>query len=156
MILFRQNIDRNILLEILSKGKCNVTFVKLDNSTRKMLCTLNSDLLPGKYTKYPEKISRSAEDPDLLPVWDVERGDWRSFRISNTLSVETIEEKTKEGHSVSSNDASNKDKKKKNAKKTFQERVLEQKIQTEENRKKAKSIIDTLREQAEQRRMLNV
>ncbi len=155
MILFRQNIDRNILLEILSKGKCNVTFVKLNNTTRKMLCTLNSDLLPGKYSSYTEKIARSSEDPDLLPVWDVEKGDWRSFRISNTLSVETIEEKNKEGHSVPSEDAKNKDKKKKNIKKTFQERVLEQKIQTEENRKKAKTVIDSIKNQAEQRRMMN-
>ena len=120
-----------------------------------MLCTLNSDLLPGKYSNYTEKIAKSSEDPDLLPVWDVEKGDWRSFRISNTLSVETIEEKNKEGHSVPSEDAKNKEKKKKNIKKTFQERVLEQKIQTEENRKKAKTIIDSLRNQAEQRRMMN-
>jgi predicted DNA-binding transcriptional regulator YafY len=155
MILFRQNIDRSILLEILSKGKCNVTFVKLDNSTRRMLCTLNSDLLPGKYSTYGEKISRSYDDPDLMPVWDVEKGDWRSFRISNTLSVETVEEKNKEGHSTPSEDSKDQDKNKKNIKKTFQERVLEQKIKAEENRKQAKSIMDKIRSEAEQRRLMN-
>lgn len=144
MTLFPKDINRNTLLQVLSKGKCKITFNKIDNTVRTMVCTLKSDFLPGKYESYPEKISRSGENLEILPVWDVEKGDWRSFRISKITMVMTIDET--EGKK-------NTDTKKKNIKKTFEEKVLEQKKKTEENRLKAKEIINKLRKEADERRL---
>ncbi len=146
MIIYPKDINRSTLLEILSKGKCKVVFNKVDNTVRTMVCTLKPDFLPGKYESYPEKIQSSGENPEIIPVWDVEKGDWRSFKISKIIRASTIDE---------TEEKNNSDKKKKNIKKTFEERVLEQKKKTEENRLQAKQIIDNLRKQAEERRLNN-
>jgi len=111
-----------------------------------MVCTLKPDFLPGKYESYPEKIQSSGENPEIIPVWDVEKGGWRSFKISKIIRVSTIDE---------TEEKNNSDKKKKNIKKTFEERILEQKKKTEENRVQAKQIIDKLRKEAEERRFNN-
>lgn len=146
MTLFPKDINRNTLLQILSKGKCKVTFNKVDNTVRTMTCTLKSDLLPGKYDSYPEKIQTSTENVEVMPVWDIEKGDWRSFKISKIISVVTIDDED-EKNSL--------DKKNKNIKKTFEEKILEQKKKTETNRENAKKIIDKIRKEAEIRRLNN-
>ena len=39
-------MDRNILLEALTKHECTVTFTKVNGETRVMPCTLKEDLVP--------------------------------------------------------------------------------------------------------------
>ena len=151
MNLYNQNINREILLKLLSKGNCKVTFVKSNNTTRTMLCTLNSDSLPGKYTKTLTSVLSENSNPDILPVWDVENGGWRSFKLSSVLVFKTIEEEQKSGHEIISEQTQKLDTKKKNIKSSFDERVLQQKLKTEENRKNAKIIIDNIRNKRTQK-----
>ena len=80
---------RDEIKDILSKNIATVTFTKNDGTTRDMLCTLREDILPPEFlngTEQMEKKSRKI-NPDVLPVWDLEKKAWRSFRID---SVEFI------------------------------------------------------------------
>jgi hypothetical protein len=64
-----------------------VNFEKKDGSEREMLCTLNETLIPvDKLPKTSSETSPSTIKP-TLPVFDVNQGEWRSFRWN---SVKTI------------------------------------------------------------------
>ena len=69
----------------LAKGKCHVTFRKMDGEVRKMLATLNSELIPE------EKLPRvsTPETKDVVRAFDLEAGDWRSFHVSRVEGFTT-------------------------------------------------------------------
>lgn len=64
-----------------------VTFTKKDGSERKMICTLADDRIPenlhpkGTGVKY---------DPDQVRVFDLEKGEWRSFLFSSVTAIERV------------------------------------------------------------------
>jgi hypothetical protein len=152
MILQQNNIDRQILLKFLGEGICQVSFTKVkDNTNRVMLCTLKADQLPAKFEKAIEGIYRPAVDEDLLPVWDVTEGKWKSFRISKIVSFRTPDElvnNDKEGQDVESSQKEILEKRKQTAKQSFEKRVQKQKEQAQkskENLDKARSIVNKLR-----------
>ena len=64
-----------------------VNFEKKDGSERKMLCTLSGGLIP--VDKQPKTSSEASTSTigSALPVFDVNKGEWRSFRWD---SVKTI------------------------------------------------------------------
>ena len=96
MILLQNNIDRQILLKYLSEGICQVSFTKVkDNTNRVLLCTLHASTVPAKFLKSIEMVFNPVEDEDLVPVWDVTDGKWKSFRISKVNSFKTPDELTK-------------------------------------------------------------
>ena len=81
--------NRDELTSILTKNVATITFTKKDGTSRDMICTLREDILPPEFlngTEQMEKKSRKS-NPDVLPVWDVEKKAWRSFRVD---SVEFI------------------------------------------------------------------
>ena len=82
-MLRSEDLERNTILENLTKGICKVVFRKIkDGRFRSMLCTLNPDYVPSKYEDGIMKVLRSDDDDlDLLPVFDIIKKDWRSFRI---------------------------------------------------------------------------
>lgn len=62
-----------------------------------MYCTLQPNLIPNKFTKSLEKLFKeSPTDADILPVWDVSEGKWKSFRISKMVFFLTADELQKE------------------------------------------------------------
>lgn len=76
--------SRPELVEMLQKNIVKVIFKKVDGSTRVMECTLISAFLPqleGSSTKKSEKV---------IPVWDLEKEAWRSFRVDNVIDVEKL------------------------------------------------------------------
>ena len=88
-----KEINRKALLEYLSQGFCKIQFRKATNGRfRSVFGTLNMKNIPAKYTKSVEKTIKGTDDPDLLPVFDMVAGDWKSFYISNVLYVTTEEE----------------------------------------------------------------
>ena len=96
MILLQNNIDRQILLKYLSEGICQVSFTKVkDNTNRVLLCTLHASTVPAKFLKSIEMVLNPVEDEDLVAVWDVTDGKWKSFRISKVNSFKTPDELTK-------------------------------------------------------------
>lgn len=73
------------LLENLQEHICVVSFTKINGEMRKMRCTLRNDILPKvepKENAKPRKVNES-----VLSVWDVEKNDWRAFRLDSVTSV---------------------------------------------------------------------
>ena len=77
------NMSRDQLKTKLRETIATVTFTKSDGTLRQMKCTLQENNLPTiDNTKTPRK-----ENLDVLPVWDIEEGNWRSFRIDSIKSI---------------------------------------------------------------------
>ena len=91
-------MDKQILLKHLTEGICQVTFSKVkDNTTRTIYCTLVQGIIPSKYEKSVEKVfTESTSDTDIIPIWDVAEGKWKSFRLSKLSLFITADELTKE------------------------------------------------------------
>jgi len=64
-----------------------VNFEKKDGSEREMLCTLNEGLIP--VDKQPKTSSETSTRTigSALPVFDINKGEWRSFRWDSINSV---------------------------------------------------------------------
>lgn len=76
-------INREKLREELREGIYNVSFTKINGDFRKMKCTLISSY-------YPEPSGTHKENSDILSVWDIDKEDWRSFRIENVIEYEQV------------------------------------------------------------------
>lgn len=72
--------------DVLSKHTLKVVFEKKDGSERTMYCTLNPEHLPEKDETKQSAPRKYA--PDVIPVLDVELGEWRSFRVGSVKSLE--------------------------------------------------------------------
>ena len=80
-------------LDMLQDGIVDIYFIKKTNRmTRHLRCTLNERLVPaGKFETLLQIIGNTQalnSDGSLpLPVWDLERRDWRSFYIDSTFEI---------------------------------------------------------------------
>lgn len=74
-------LDRNELVKKLQTGIITVVFTKVTGEKREMRCTLDSEVLPAL------KGSNAKKNQEVLPVWDVEKQAWRSFRLDSVLEV---------------------------------------------------------------------
>ena len=77
------------LHRLLESHDCEVTFTKVDGSTRVMPCTLRADQLPVKpltENSKPRKISHNA-----ISVWCLDSKGWRSFRVENVTCIKVLE-----------------------------------------------------------------
>jgi WYL_2, Sm-like SH3 beta-barrel fold len=82
--------ERRAQLDLLFKMHrlVEVTFTKVDGTTRVMPCTLHSDLIPkvevteGKKTKAP--------NPNTMSVFCTDKAEWRSFRIDNVIEAKEL------------------------------------------------------------------
>jgi len=87
---------KDSLTEFLKKNIVKITFQKQDGTLRVMLCTLHPDLLPditeSKETVDAEGFTKKKRtkkpNPEVLPVYDLEKKAWRSFRIDSVQNVE--------------------------------------------------------------------
>lgn len=93
-MLNKKEINRQTLIENLSKGICKVIFRKVtDGRFRSMMCTLNSEYIPTKFESGVKQVEKSIQDDvDLLPVFDIVKSDWRSFRIATVQIFYTPED----------------------------------------------------------------
>jgi len=79
-------MNRDELKTTLLGGVCNIRFTKVDGTIREMRCTLKSDLVPETESSDKErKVNES-----VLPVWDLEKEGWRSFRIDSVIDVQPV------------------------------------------------------------------
>lgn len=63
-----------------------ITFVKKNGDERKMYCTLAEGRIPSD--KQPKGETTRATSQEVQPVFDVDVGEWRSFRWDAVKSVE--------------------------------------------------------------------
>lgn len=78
------------LKEHLSKYVAEITFNKVDGSVRKMNCTLMADHLPQVISEEQVAHVPRVQNDDVLAVWDLDKQDWRSFRLDSITNVNYI------------------------------------------------------------------
>lgn len=82
-------MTREELVTALKAQAMKVVFEKVDGTERVMNCTLQPSMLPDQMD-VEEYISEKRVNPDVLAVWDLDKGDWRSFRIDKIKEIELI------------------------------------------------------------------
>jgi hypothetical protein len=85
-------LSESEILNLLRNHDCEVTFKKVNGDLRVMTCTLRPTALPVKPLT-EEKTSTRAPIPGVISVWCLDRQEWRSFRVSNVISVVGISDK---------------------------------------------------------------
>lgn len=82
--------ERNrYLRRLLSEHDCEITFTKLDGSTRTMPCTLRTEAMPARVVTEQHQVTRVYK-PDALSVWCLDKSEWRSFRVMNVTDIKLI------------------------------------------------------------------
>ena len=94
-MLSDKEINRSNLLKLLLQEEyLKILFKKSTTQTmRTMICTLYGDSIPTSFAKSIEATINQNNNLDILPVWDVIKGKWRSFHISNIISVDIMEKR---------------------------------------------------------------
>jgi hypothetical protein len=83
-------ITKDELIKLLKQKVVTVKFKKKDDTIRKMICTLAEDYLPEiKDNNEDTERKTKKENPNTLPVWDLEKLAWRSFRVDSVVEYET-------------------------------------------------------------------
>ena len=77
---------REWILSELHKGAVDITFTKADGTERTMKCTLKEGIVVP-YERKTEGDSTKVKNEDLIPVWDLDKSAWRSFKLSAVKSV---------------------------------------------------------------------
>ena len=81
--LNENSVQKELILRTLQDGVATITFTKVDGTNRVMRCTLHPDYLPVIVeSKTPRK-----QNPDVISVWDLDVGGWRSFRVDSVQRV---------------------------------------------------------------------
>lgn len=79
------------LKKLLHEHTMSVIFTKKDGTQRTMLCTLNPDLLPVVDKQEGDEVKKERKESiDSLRVWDLEKKDWRAFRIDSIVSHSVV------------------------------------------------------------------
>lgn len=72
------------LTGVLKDQSVKITFTKQDGSERVMNCTLREDTV----VPYEKKSDREKkENPNIVAVWDIDKNEWRSFKIDSIKTV---------------------------------------------------------------------
>lgn len=73
------------LLDKLRQGPVEVDFYKGDGTLRHMRATLKEDLLPPNPIAYSP--ATKSHDPHQVRVFDLDKREWRSFRLERLVKV---------------------------------------------------------------------
>ena len=90
---FTTNERMALLSTFLRENVCEVTFTKLDGSTRVMQCTTDPTRIPEAHRPSSTPKIAKNNDPDkplTMSVYLPEEASWRSFRVDNVLSIEVL------------------------------------------------------------------
>ena len=95
--IMTQDEFRELLLDELHAGTVEITFTKVDGTTRVMNCTLSRDVVP----ETPSASTSKAKNLESQAVYDTDNKAWRSFRWRSVTAVrltrfENIKEFTSE------------------------------------------------------------
>lgn len=75
--------DKEVYKELLENNIVLVKFIKVNGDERLMKCTLREDKLPIK----SKSTSSRVPNDDVISVYDLEKEDWRSFRVDSVIST---------------------------------------------------------------------
>ena len=80
----------------LREGVHEVKFIKLNGVERVMRCTLDPALVPERkapLNEEEESEMKRKENPDSVPVWDLDKKAWRAFRWDSIRAFQKIADK---------------------------------------------------------------
>ena len=81
-------MKRDEIVNQLKEAVMVVEFKKVNGDYRKMTCTLVEDMLPPAKKDEPLTQKKVREvNPEVVSVWDVDKKDWRGFRVANVISL---------------------------------------------------------------------
>ena len=83
-------LSKTKLKETLSKSFAEITFTKSDGSIREMRCTLMSEYLPQQKIEENVRHVPRKDNDTVLAVWDIDKQDWRSFRLDSIANINYI------------------------------------------------------------------
>ena len=78
-------MKRDILIKNLQKKVMKITFTKVNGEERIMDCTLQEHMVP------PTKYTDRKQNEEVLPVFDINKGEWRSFRLDSITNIESLQ-----------------------------------------------------------------
>lgn len=76
-----EHLKANLVQRLKGKIPVDVTFTKTNGQIREMRCTLAPEYLPEQ----TETSGHRESNPDTISVWDMDKADWRSFRIDRVI-----------------------------------------------------------------------
>ena len=87
-------MQKSDIISMLKTNVCDVHFTKVNGEERLMRCTLNEDRLPASVKSQLQQQDERHEQPafkdNVVPVWDLEKEGWRSFRVDSVIGVQTV------------------------------------------------------------------
>jgi hypothetical protein len=78
------------LESLLREGVYQVTFTKIDGSTRIMPCTLRAEFLPAMVVSENERPKPRALSFDTIAVYATDIQQWRSFKVMNVIEIKPV------------------------------------------------------------------
>lgn len=78
-------MKRDTLVKNLQSRAMRITFTKVNGEERIMDCTLQEHMIPAT------DANKRKQNEDVLPVFDINKGEWRSFRLDSIINVEILE-----------------------------------------------------------------
>jgi hypothetical protein len=78
-------MKRDTLIKNLQMKAMRITFTKVNGDERIMDCSLQESLVP------PTNPDNRKENEEVLPVFDINKGEWRSFRMDSITKIEVLQ-----------------------------------------------------------------
>ena len=78
-------MNRETLIKNLQKKAMRITFTKVNGEERVMDCTLQEHMIPQT------EESNRKKNEEVLPVFDINKGEWRSFRLDSVTNIEILQ-----------------------------------------------------------------
>ena len=78
-------MKRDILIKNLQKKAMRITFTKVNGEERVMDCTLQEHFIPQT------EESNRKKNEEVLPVFDINKGECRSFRLDSVTNIEVLQ-----------------------------------------------------------------
>lgn len=79
-------MNRNEMINELRKRECRVIFKKANGEERDMVCTLHEDSIPPSATDNNTEEKSKGYSDAAIRVIDVNKNEWRSFRVDSVIS----------------------------------------------------------------------
>ena len=78
-------MNRETLIKNLQQNAMRITFTKVNGDERIMDCTLQEHMIPET------SESNRKQNEEVLPVFDINKAEWRSFRVDSVTKVERLQ-----------------------------------------------------------------
>ena len=78
-------MKRETLIKNLQMKAMRITFTKVNGEERVMDCTLQEHMIAQT------EESNRKKNEEVLPVFDINKGEWRSFRLDSVTNIEILQ-----------------------------------------------------------------